>query len=43
MTKIKKNPIGAPHKEPIEKRTCQGQGKRSKARPGKKLLRGQGR
>jgi hypothetical protein len=32
-----------PHKDPIKKRTTQGQGSRSRPKKGKKLLRGQGR
>lgn len=36
--------LGAePHKDPIKKRTTQGQGSRSRPKKGKKLLRGQGR
>lgn len=43
MSKVKKSPTGAIHKEPVEKTTRQGQGRRSKAKPGRKLMRGQGR
>ena len=41
--KTKKSPTGAIHKEPIEKTTRQGQGRRSKPSHGRKLSRGQGR
>lgn len=43
MAKVKKSLTGAVHKEPIKKMTTQGQGTRSRAKPGKKLLRGQGK
>ena len=43
MVKPKKSPTGAIHKEPIEKTTRQGQGRRSKPRHGRKLSRGQGK
>lgn len=42
MVKPKKSPTGAIHKDPIEKRTRQGNGKRSKPSHGRKLKRGQG-
>jgi hypothetical protein len=43
MVKPKKSPTGAVHKEPVEKHTRQGQGRRSKASHGRKLSRGQGK
>jgi hypothetical protein len=43
MTKVKKSPTGQPHREPVEKKTLQGQGRRSKASHGRKKMRGQGR
>jgi hypothetical protein len=42
MGKIKASPTGARHKEPIEKTTRQGQGRRSKPNHGRKQKRGQG-
>jgi hypothetical protein len=41
--KVKKSPTGAIHKEPVEKTTRQGQGRRSKPSHGRKLSRGQGK
>lgn len=43
MVKPKKSPTCAIHKEPIEKTTRQGNGRRSKASHGRKLKRGQGK
>lgn len=43
MVKPKKSPTGAIHKEPVEKTTRQGSGRRSKASHGRKLRRGQGK
>jgi hypothetical protein len=43
MVKPKKSPTCAIHKEPVEKTTRQGNGRRSKASHGRKLKRGQGR
>lgn len=42
MAKIKRSLTAPIHKEPIEKRTRQGNGRRSKASHGRKLKRGQG-
>jgi len=42
MAKVKKSPTGAIHKDPIEKTTRQGNGRRSKPSHGRKLKRGQG-
>jgi hypothetical protein len=43
MVKPKKSPTCAIHKDPIEKMTRQGNGRRSKASHGRKLKRGQGK
>ena len=43
MVKPKKSPTCATHKEPVEKTTRQGNGRRSKASHGRKLKRGQGK
>lgn len=44
MAKVKKSPTAPLHREPIEKRTTQGAGRRSRAKPGRKRrYRGQGR
>ena len=43
MVKPKKSPTCAIHKDPIEKTTRQGNGRRSKASHGRKLKRGQGK
>ncbi len=43
MAKIKKSLLGQPHKDPVYKKTTQGQGRRSRPKPGKKLMRGQGK
>lgn len=43
MVKPKKSPTGAVHKEPVEKLTRQGNGRRSKPSHGRKLRRGQGK
>lgn len=43
MAKLKKSLLGAPHKDPVYKKTTQGQGRRSRPKPGKKLSRGQGK
>lgn len=42
MAKIKKSLSGHIPKEPVEKKTKQGNGRRSKASHGRKLKRGQG-
>jgi hypothetical protein len=42
MAKVKSSPTGARHKEPVEKTTRQGNGRRSKANHGRKQKRGQG-
>lgn len=42
MSKIKRSITTPLPKEPVEKRTRQGQGRRSKASHGRKLKRGQG-
>lgn len=41
--KVKKSLTGSIHKEPVEKTTRQGQGRRSKPSHGRKLSRGQGK
>jgi len=41
--RMSKSPTSEPHKEPVRKRTTQGQGARSRPKKGRKLLRGQGR
>lgn len=43
MSKIKRSLMGGVHKDPIKKKTTQGNGQHSKAKKGQKLLRGQGR
>jgi hypothetical protein len=43
MAKVKKSPTSVIHKEPVEKMTRQGNGRRSKASHGRKLRRGQGK
>jgi len=43
MTRVKKSLTAQPHREPIEKKTLQGQGRRSKPNHGRKKTRGQGR
>lgn len=40
--KPKKSPTAELHREPIKKKTRQGDGLRSKAKPGRKKSRGQG-
>jgi hypothetical protein len=42
MAKPKKSLTGAIHKDPVEKTTRQGNGRRSKPSHGRKLKRGQG-
>lgn len=42
MTKVKRSLTAQAPKEPVEKKTCQGQGRRSKPNHGRKKKRGQG-
>lgn len=43
MARMKASLSGVPHKDPVYKKTTQGNGRRSKPKPGKKLRRGQGK
>jgi hypothetical protein len=42
MSKVKKSPTATVHRDPVHKKTAQGQGRGSKPNHGRKPKRGQG-